>query len=119
MAVYLWLWGDTSLGPARTWGNGDLWNGATTIPVPYLANQEVTCHRLSLVINKTGSTEFVIHRLTVRLATISQSTLPFIAFVDKVTPSEFLSVKISRVGAEFIVSRIQIIASRKKHQPVG
>lgn len=114
MAVVTNLWGDGSL-----WGDGDVWNGKNYSPIEYVANQEIQCHRLSIKLTKTGSTDFVLHHLVARLSRIRQAAFTHIAYIDKVTPSRHLSVRLSHQGSEFILSELTLLASRKRHQPRG
>ena len=107
-------WGDTS-----HWGDGDLWDGENLSPVEYIANKELQCHRLSVKLTKTGSTNFVLHNLVARLSRIRQGGHTHMAYIDEVTPSRHLSIKVKHTGSEFILSYLYLLASRKKHQPRG
>ena len=114
------LWGDGSL-----YGDGDRYTSTEGIPFEYKVEKEVQCHRLSVKLSYTASSiagapeAFRIHDIRVRLAPIRQSEYTHQAYVDKVTPSERLAVAVTHSGSEFIISHIQLRASRKRHQPKG
>jgi hypothetical protein len=114
------LWGDGSL-----WGDGDLYTFIGNVPFAYSADQEVQPHRLSLRLNYTafGVVGFLdgfrIHSLRLRLAPGRQAVFTHDAFIDGVVNSTRIAVALTHSGSEFIVSHIQLIASRKKHMPKG
>lgn len=113
-------WGDGSL-----YGDGDYYYSIEGTPFEYSVEYEVHCHRLSVRINYTtaaipGAGEaFRIHDLRARLAPDRQASFTYEAFVDATTPSERVSAVINHSGSEFIISHLQLIAQRKKHQPKG
>lgn len=114
------LWGDGSL-----WGDGDLWVAFAAESVEHIVEKEQQCHRLSLKVTYTASpipgvTEaFNIHDVRVRLSKIRQGSYTYETFVDATTPSERLGIRVSHAGSEFIISNMQLLASRKQHQPKG
>lgn len=115
----------------NTWGNGDLWGDGGLYDTTegdsgeYSAERELHYHRVSLRVNYTaevipgGSDAFRIYDLRLRLAPDRQASFTHEAFVDATTPSERLSLRITHAGSEFNVNHLQLIASRKKHQPKG
>ncbi len=111
-------WGDGSL-----WGDGDLYVSTEGIPFEYSVEQEVHYHRIAVRVNYTASTipgapeSFRIHSIRLRVAPDSQKSFTHEAYVDLTTPSERLSAIVNHAGSEFIISYIQLIAQRKKHQP--
>lgn len=101
MSVVYALWGDGSL-----WGDGDVWNGLTSTSTEYSANYETQCHRLSLRINKTGSTEFALKYVEARLSRIRFTALKYSAFTE--VQAHRLSVKVTKTGStDFIIARVQ------------
>lgn len=113
-------WGDGGL-----YGDGDYYYSPSIAPVEYVVEREVHCHRLSVKITRTATAEvgsgedFCIHSIRARLAPDRQGSFTHEAFVDAVTTSERVSAKINYSGGEFILSHLQLIAQRKKHQPKG
>lgn len=113
-------WGDGSL-----YGDGDYYYGPVTVPAEYIVEYEVHCHRLSVRFNYTadvtaGLTEaFAIHNIRARVSPDRQGSFTYEAFVDRTTPSERISIVVNHSGSELIVSHLQLIAQRKKHQRKG
>lgn len=113
-------WGDGSL-----YGDGDYYFSIEGTPFQFSVEQEVHCHRLSVRVTYTAAAipgageAFRIHDLRARVAPDSQDAFTHEAFVDATTPSERISAVVNYRGAEFILSHLQLIAQRKKHQPKG
>ena len=113
-------WGDGSL-----YGDGDYYYELPLSPLEYSVEYEVHCHRLSVRFQYTAATTpgspeaFRIHDVRARVAPDRQASFTYEAFVDATTPSERVSAQIYHGGSEFILSHVQLIAQRKKHQPKG
>jgi hypothetical protein len=105
-------------------GDGDLYS-ADLQALNYAANQEAHMHRISVRLTYTaavipgGGEVFKIYDIRLRVAEDRQGSFTHEAFIDATTPSQRIAVKLSHSGSEFIVSHIQLIAQRKKHQPIG
>ena len=106
------------------YGDIDLYhNDFTDSPLDFYAFREVQCHRLSCRITYTPTPglhgAFKIHSVRPRLSPIRQGSFTHESFVDAITPSQHLAVRITHSGSEFILSHLQLITQRKKKQPVG
>lgn len=113
-------WGDGSL-----YGDGDYYFAPSQAPAEYIVEYETHCHRLSVRISYTADTSpglteaFRLYDIRARLAPDRQASFTYEAFVDRTTPSERVSAVIHHAGSELIISHIQLIAQRKKHQRKG
>lgn len=107
------------------YGDGDLYGSDIATVVKSVANQEVHGHRVAVQITYTGavvpggSEAFRINDIRLRLTPDRQGSFTHEAFIDKVTPSTRIALQITHAGSEFIISHAQLIAQRKKHQPIG
>lgn len=107
------------------YGDGDIYEGDVGAPAEYVANQEVHAHYLAVIIRYTaalvpGGTEaFKIHQIVPREAIDRQGSFTHEAFLDRVEASNQLSFVIKHTGSEFIISHVQLLGQRKKHQPKG
>lgn len=107
------------------YGDGDIYESDANVSLAYSVEREVHGHRISVRLRYTaslipgGSEAFRLHDLRLRLAPDSQFSFTHEAFIDRVTPSNRLSVRVTHTGSEFNINHIQLIAQRKKHQPIG
>ena len=105
--------------------DGTLYLDTDGVPCNYSVEHELHYHRISARVNYLatiipGTAEaFRIFSLRLRVAPDSQFSFSHEAFVDATTPSEYLAAKVNHNGSEFIISNIQLIAQRKRKQPVG
>lgn len=107
------------------YGDGDVYESNDGQVVNAVANREVHGHRVGIRLKYTaalvpgGSEAFKLFDARLRTAVDRQGSFTHEAFIDRVTPSTRISVVVKHTGSEFIVQHIQIIAHRKKHQPIG
>ncbi len=121
MAIEQPYWGDGSY-----WGDGDYWTSIVGSSVEHVTEYEtIFPHYLSLRLNYTatvtpGEVEaFVIHSARLRTREGPQRADSHYTFVDRVTPSERVALRLEHTGSEFIVSHMQIIAQPKRKQQHG
>lgn len=106
------------------YGDGDIYESDVS-SLDAVANQETHPHRVSVKIKYTatitpGAGEaFSVYSVRLRLAPDSQRSFTHEAFIDAVTVSNHISAVVRHTGSEFILSHMQLIAQRKKHQPIG
>lgn len=107
------------------YGDGDIYESNVGTPLDFVAEQEVHGHRVSVRINYTAAVipgegeAFRVHDIRLRDAPDRQGSFTHEAFIDAITPSTHVSAKVKHSGSEFILSHMQLIAQRKKHQPIG
>jgi hypothetical protein len=105
--------------------DGTKYSDVDGVPLSFGVEHELHYHRISARINYTATTTpgsieaFRIFELRLRVAPDSQQSFSHESFVDMTTPSQRIAAVLHHSGSNFTISNIQLIAQRKKHQPIG
>ena len=106
------------------YGDGGLYGSRDGIGLEFITTQEVQGHwisaRLTYVANVTPGTNeaFRLYSMRVLVAPDRQVVFTYNADVDAVTTSERISLRLT-ASSNFQINHLQLLGSRKRHQPKG
>jgi len=107
------------------YGDGGLYESNDGIGFAYITKQEAQTHYLGLRFSYTatiipGASEiFRIYSTRVLVAPDRQVIFTYNADVDAVVTTERVSLRITHTSSDLQINRLQLVASRKKHQQKG
>ena len=107
------------------YGDGGLYGSGDGVGFAYLTKQEAQTHYLSVRVTYVATTIpgaseiFRLYSVRALVAPDRQVIFTYNAEVDRVVTTERVSLRLIHTSSDFQINRLQLVASRKKHQQKG